>query len=186
MQGSCDNLFAYNRATHGGDGFFLSAAAESLESPSSRNVVAFNDFSYSPHNAIEATFSTDNVFYGNLCRGSGSGVWAGFSSRSSFIRNEIDGCLADGIAIEHGAGNLIDGNPSPTGDPSSPRGGRSRDARQDRACGLDQDPRGRTQEAETENHSFTGKSTSGVGSSGRASAGAPESRAGSPGQAVRA
>ena len=110
MQGSCDNLFAYNRATHGGDGFFLSAAAESLESPSSRNLVAFNDFSYSPHNAIEATFSTDNVFYGNICRDSGYGVWAGFSSRSSFIRNEIDGCLADGIAIEHGAGNLVDGN----------------------------------------------------------------------------
>jgi parallel beta-helix repeat protein len=110
MQGSCDNLFAYNRATHGGDGFFLSAAAESLESPSSRNLVAFNDFSYSPHNAIEATFSTDNVFYGNVCRDSGYGVWAGFSNRSSFIRNEIDGCLADGIAIEHGAGNLIEGN----------------------------------------------------------------------------
>lgn len=110
MQGSCDNLFAYNRATHGGDGFFLSAAAESLESPSSRNLVAFNDFSYSPHNAIEATFSTDNVFYGNICHDSGYGVWAGFSSRSSFIRNEIDGCLADGIAIEHGAGNLIEDN----------------------------------------------------------------------------
>ena len=110
MQGSCDNLFAYNRATHGGDGFFLSAAAESLESPSSRNLVAFNDFSYSPHNAIEATFSTDNIFYGNVCRDSGYGVWAGFSSRSSFIRNEIDGCLADGIAIEHGTGNLIDDN----------------------------------------------------------------------------
>jgi len=110
MQGSCDNLFSFNRVTHGGDGFFLSAAAESLESPSSRNVVAFNDFSYSPHNAIEATFSTDNVFLGNHCRDSGYGVWAGFSSRSSFIRNEIDGCLADGIAIEHGAGNLIDGN----------------------------------------------------------------------------
>lgn len=110
MQGSCDNLFAYNRATHGGDSFFLSAAAESLESPSSRNVVACNDFSDSPHNAIEATFSTDNVFYENLCRGSGYGVWAGFSSRTSFIRNEIVGCLADGIAIEHGAGNVIDGN----------------------------------------------------------------------------
>ncbi len=110
MQGSCDNLFAYNRATHGGDGFFLSAAAESLESPSSRNLVAFNDFSYSPHNAIEATFSADNVFHGNVCRDSGYGVWAGFSSRSSFIRNEIDGCLADGVAIEHGAGNLLDGN----------------------------------------------------------------------------
>ncbi|MGA2257374.1 MAG: right-handed parallel beta-helix repeat-containing protein [Thermoguttaceae bacterium] len=110
MQGSCDNLFAYNRATHCGDGFFLSAAAESLENPSSRNLVAFNDFSYSPHNAIEATFSTDNVFYGNICHDSGYGVWAGFSSRSSFIRNEIDGCLADGIAIEHGAGNRVDGN----------------------------------------------------------------------------
>ncbi|MCX6923098.1 MAG: right-handed parallel beta-helix repeat-containing protein, partial [Verrucomicrobia bacterium] len=73
-------------------------------------VVACNDFSDSPHNAIEATFSTDNVFYGNLCHDSGYGVWAGFSSRSSFIQNEIDGCLADGIAIEHGAGNVFDGN----------------------------------------------------------------------------
>ncbi len=81
-----------------------------LEHPSSRKLVAFNDFSYSPHNAIEATFSTDNFFYGNVCRDSGYGVWAGFSNRSSLIRNEIDGCLADGIAIEHGAGNVVADN----------------------------------------------------------------------------
>ena len=110
QRGSSHNIFAYNSATHGGDGFFLGSATESLKDGSNDNLVMYNDFSYSPCNAIEATFSKGNKFIKNKCNYSGYGVWAGLSYESWFIENEIIGCGNDGIAIENGHDNLFEGN----------------------------------------------------------------------------
>ncbi len=110
QRGSCDNLFARNSATHGGDGFFLGSATESLKEGSDNNLVIENDFSYSPCNAIEATFSKGNKFIRNKCNYSGYGVWAGLSYENWFIENEIIGSGNDGIAIESGHDTVIEGN----------------------------------------------------------------------------
>src|SRR5262249_33597424 len=64
-----DNVFAYNHATHGGDGFFLYAGNETVnrtgEGGCDRNILYKNDFSYAVANGIEATFSDQNAFLDN-------------------------------------------------------------------------------------------------------------------------
>jgi parallel beta-helix repeat protein len=108
-----DNLFAYNSATHGGDGFFLYAGNETVketgEGGCNRNVVYMNDFSYAVANGIEATFSDQNVFVSNKLNHCRHGVWAGYSTRSLIARNEITHCDS-GVSIEHGQGNLVEQN----------------------------------------------------------------------------
>ncbi len=110
QRGSCENIFAYNSATHGGDGFFLGSATESLKDGSDNNLVMYNDFSYSPCNAIESTFSKGNKYIRNKCNYSGYGIWAGLSYENWYIENEIIGCGNDGIAIENGHDTVIEGN----------------------------------------------------------------------------
>jgi len=107
------NVFALNSATHGGDGLFLYAGDETLRETgtggSNGNVVYRNDFSHAVANAIEATFSVDNVFAENRLDDSRHGVWAGYSSRTRIVGNTIHGC-DNGISIEHGARNAIEEN----------------------------------------------------------------------------
>src|SRR5258706_15331957 len=67
----CENVFALNSATHGGDGVFLFAGLDIVDEGNAykrgekdaggcdRNVWWRNDFSYAGANAIEATFSRD-------------------------------------------------------------------------------------------------------------------------------
>ncbi|MEK6642936.1 MAG: right-handed parallel beta-helix repeat-containing protein [Planctomycetota bacterium] len=108
-----DNIFAYNHATHGGDGFFLYAGNETVnktgEGGCNRNLVYQNDFSYAIANGIEATFSDQNIFVGNRLNNCEHGIWAGYSTRSVIAGNQIEGCR-HGVSIEHGRGNLIHGN----------------------------------------------------------------------------
>lgn len=108
-----DNIFAFNHATHGGDGFFLYAGNETVnktgEGGCNRNLVYMNDFSYAVANGIEATFSDQNVFVANKLNHCEHGIWAGYSSRSHIWENEIVSCR-NGISIEHGRGNQIKGN----------------------------------------------------------------------------
>ena len=108
-----DNVFAFNSATHGGDGFFLFAGLETLDETGqggcNRNLVYRNDFSHASNNGIEVTFSTGNRFIENIMDEADHGIWAGYSYGSEFLRNKISRCN-HGISIEHGSDNRIEGN----------------------------------------------------------------------------
>ena len=108
-----DNVFAYNSATHGGDGFFLYAGNETMQRTGkggcNGNVVYRNDFSHAAANGIEATFSEGNYFIENIIRECHHGIWAGYSYDTVIENNTISDCRY-GISIEHGRGNRISGN----------------------------------------------------------------------------
>lgn len=105
-----DNVFAYNHATHGGDGFFLYAGNETVnktgEGGCNRNLVYMNDFSYAVANGIEATFSDQNIFLQNTLIHCVHGVWAGYSTESLLALNDLGHCQ-NGVSIEHGRKNRI-------------------------------------------------------------------------------
>jgi parallel beta-helix repeat protein len=105
------NVFAYNSVTHGGDGFFLWAGQTTMDTGKggcNDNVVYGNDFSHSPTNGIETTFSR-NQFANNKVYECWHGVWGGYSFDSQFVGNRF-GYNAEAIAIEHGQNNTIAGN----------------------------------------------------------------------------
>ncbi|GIX07946.1 MAG: hypothetical protein KatS3mg115_2349 [Candidatus Poribacteria bacterium] len=110
----CENLFVYNSATHGGDGFFLYAGHETLQETgtggSNRNLLYRNDFSHAVANGIEATFSGGNRFQENRLEECQHGIWAGYSYETLIVGNEIHRSAGVGIAIEHGHHNQIVGN----------------------------------------------------------------------------
>lgn len=100
------NTFAYNSATHGGDGFFLWAGQSTMDTGQGGcddNLCYANDFSYAVTNAIEATFSR-NAFVGNRVHGAFHGVWGGYSHDTKIVGNDFAGNQR-GIAIEHGSAN---------------------------------------------------------------------------------
>lgn len=102
------NVFAYNSVTHGGDGFFLWAGQQTMDSGEggcNDNLCYLNDFSYAPTNAIEATFSR-NAFVANRVYGSFHGVWGGYSYDTKIVANDFRDNQR-GIAIEHGQANEI-------------------------------------------------------------------------------
>lgn len=102
------NLVAWNSVTHSGDGLFLWAGQQTMDSGqggANDNAFVGNDFSFAPTNGIEATFSR-NRFLGNRVEGNDHGLWGGYSYESvvagnCFARNRI------AIAIEHGQDNVI-------------------------------------------------------------------------------
>jgi parallel beta-helix repeat protein len=108
-----DNVFAYNSATHGGDGFFLWAGHETLdvtgEGGCNNNLLYRNDFSHAAANGIEATFSVGNKFIENRIEECDHGIWAGYSTKTLIAGNFI-ARNANGISIEHGSENRIEGN----------------------------------------------------------------------------
>lgn len=106
-----NNVFAYNSVTHSGDGFFLWAGQETIDTGvggCNDNLIYDNDFSYAPTNAVEVTFSRNKVIKNRL-RGCWHGIWGGFSYQTVIANNEFGGNLA-GISIEHGQDNIIQGN----------------------------------------------------------------------------
>lgn len=108
---SSNNTIAYNSITHGGDGLFLWAGQSTMDTGkggSNDNLFAANDFSHAPTNGIEATFSR-NRFVANRVEDNWHGVWGGYSYESQWVRNRFIR-NAEGMAIEHGQGNLISGN----------------------------------------------------------------------------
>jgi parallel beta-helix repeat protein len=108
---SSKNIFAYNSATHSGDGFFLWAGESTMNSGEggcNDNLIYGNDFSHAPTNGIEVTFSR-NKLVNNRLEECTYGIWAGYSYETLILGNQIR--RNDyGIAIEHGQENTIDGN----------------------------------------------------------------------------
>jgi parallel beta-helix repeat protein len=98
-----ENVFAYNSATHSGDGFFLWAGQTTMdtgEGGCNDNYVYGNDFSYAPTNGVEITFSR-NTIRKNMVDGCDHGIWGGYSWQTNIIDNMIRNNRI-GIAIEHG------------------------------------------------------------------------------------
>jgi parallel beta-helix repeat protein len=100
---SSENVFAYNSATHSGDGFFLWAGQSTLDTGiggCNNNMIYGNDFSYASNNGVEITFSSNSVLH-NRIWGCDYGIWGGYSFDSDISDNKI---LHNryGIAIEHG------------------------------------------------------------------------------------
>ena len=102
----------HNRITgislrYSGDGFFIRANnGHSCD----HNYIARNDASFSPNNAFEAGFSQHNVFEENVASFSNYGFWLGFSSDTVVRHNRILANRLDGIAIDSGNRNNIQGN----------------------------------------------------------------------------
>ncbi|MBS1721986.1 MAG: right-handed parallel beta-helix repeat-containing protein [Armatimonadetes bacterium] len=102
------NTFAYNSATHGGDGFFLWAGQHTMdtgEGGCNDNLLFANDFSHSPANAIEATFSR-NKFINNKLVDCWHGIWGGYSYDTLVMANMF-AMNGEAVAIEHGQKNRI-------------------------------------------------------------------------------
>jgi parallel beta-helix repeat protein len=100
---SSENVFAFNSATHSGDGFFLWAGQSTLNTGiggCNNNLIYGNDFSYASNNGVEVTFSSNSVLH-NRIWGCDYGIWGGYSFDSDFSDNKI---LHNryGIAVEHG------------------------------------------------------------------------------------
>ena len=102
----------HNRITgislrYSGDGFFIRANnGHSCD----HNYIARNDASFSPKNAFESGFSQHNVFEENVASFSNYGFWLGFSSDTVVRHNRILANRLDGIAIDSGNQNNIQGN----------------------------------------------------------------------------
>ena len=105
--GSNHNRITGNNLRYSGDGFFIRGHHGE---PSRDNFVVRNDASHSPNNAFEAVFTSGNVFEDNVANYSNYGFWLGYSTDSTVRGNEIRANRFDGIAIEHGRDNAIEGN----------------------------------------------------------------------------
>ena len=108
---SSRNVVAFNSMTHGGDGLFLWAGQQTMDSGeggSNDNLFVGNDFSDAPTNAMEATFSR-NDFIAHRAAWSEHGLWGGYSYNSRIVGNCFGGNRV-AIAVEHGQENLVSGN----------------------------------------------------------------------------
>jgi parallel beta-helix repeat protein len=97
------NIFAYNSATHSGDGFFLWAGQTTMDTGlggCNDNFIYGNDFSYAPTNGVEVTFSS-NLIMKNTITNCDHGVWGGYSFETDITDNIFSGNRI-AIAIEHG------------------------------------------------------------------------------------
>ncbi len=113
---SNENYVVNNDFSYSGDGIFL-GQFEYSDIPNN-NYFAYNECSFSPHNAIEATFADGNTFEYNNCNYSHYGLWLGYSFNSQVKGNEIIGNQYAGIAIDRGYANAITENTivsNPTG-----------------------------------------------------------------------
>ncbi len=102
------NKVENNDLSWSGDGVFLGQYQHS--NVPNNNYFAWNECSYSPHNAIEATFADGNVYKHNKCNYSHYGLWLGYSFNTVVDSNEIIGNYQSGLAVDRGFNNTISNN----------------------------------------------------------------------------
>jgi nitrous oxidase accessory protein NosD len=113
---SSHNVVAHNSVTHSGDGLFLWAGQQTMDTGqggANDDLFYGNDFSHAPTNGIEATFSR-NAFVRNRVEENWHGIWGGYSYETVILGNTFRH-NAEAIAIEHGqeiriAGNRFEGD----------------------------------------------------------------------------
>jgi parallel beta-helix repeat protein len=111
---SNENRVEHNDLTYSGDGIFLGQYQYSTIP--NNNYFAYNDGSYSPHNAFEATFASGNVFTHNRANYSDYGFWLGYSFNTIVDSSEITNNQTAGIAVDRGFQNSFS-NDSIAGNP---------------------------------------------------------------------
>lgn len=111
VNGSSYNKILKNSCLCGGDGIFLCGYEHPGNlRPCNHNLFEDNDCRLSPNNAIEATFSANNIFRRNDCSRSNYGFWMGYSWDNVLDDNHVEFNRWVGIAIEHGFGFTIENN----------------------------------------------------------------------------
>jgi parallel beta-helix repeat protein len=111
VNGSSHNKILKNSCLCGGDGIFLCGYEHPGNlRPCNHNLFEDNDCRLSPNNAIEATFSANNIFRRNDCSRSNYGFWMGYSWDNELHENHVEFNRWVGIAIEHGFGFTIANN----------------------------------------------------------------------------
>ena len=107
---SCDNVIEGNDLRFGGDGIFI-RANEGPQRPgytvpprnsSDRNILRYNDCSFSPNNAIEADLIAGTVIEGNNCSYSNYGMWLGYSQGTQVRGNLCVNDTTRAVEIENG------------------------------------------------------------------------------------
>jgi parallel beta-helix repeat protein len=111
VNASSRNKILKNSCLCGGDGIFLCGYEHPGNlRPCNDNLFEDNDCRLSPNNAIEATFSANNIFRRNDCSRSNYGFWMGYSWDCVLEDNHIEFNRWVGIAIEHGFGFTVTNN----------------------------------------------------------------------------
>lgn len=111
VRGSSRNQVLKNACRGGGDGIFIAGYEHpGVIEPCNDNLIEDNDCSYSPNNAIESTFSCNNIFRRNICSKSNYGFWLGFSWDNLVEDNAIEDNFIAGIAAEHAHNITFRGN----------------------------------------------------------------------------
>ncbi|MCX6247121.1 MAG: right-handed parallel beta-helix repeat-containing protein [Bacteroidetes bacterium] len=105
---SNENRVENNDLSWSGDGVFLGQYQHSATP--NNNYFAYNECSFSPHNAIEATFADGNVYKHNKCNYSDYGFWLGYSFNTIVDSNEVIANFHSGIAIDRGFNNFLSHN----------------------------------------------------------------------------
>lgn len=111
VRGSSRNQVLKNACRGGGDGIFIAGYEHpGVIEPCNDNLLEDNDCSYSPNNAIESTFSRNNIFRRNICSKSNYGFWLGFSWDNLVEDNIIEDNFIAGVAAEHAHNLTFRGN----------------------------------------------------------------------------
>lgn len=100
---SCRNVFRYNQARLGGDGFFMAGLApDGTPADCADNLYEENDGSLSPNIAFEGTFCSGTIYRNNRADRCNYGFWLGFSWNTTIERNQMVMNRQAGIAVEGG------------------------------------------------------------------------------------